>query len=132
MGLFGRHHDPPVARISISDPDPVSEIRALRPVVERLVEVVQTLSVRVGGLRLDLAVLRGEPVPASDDLHIEAGPQAPSQDAVVEAEQLRRTFDALHDRADALWFESQWLTAEIAVATGEFAVDPDHLVQEEQ
>lgn len=48
MRPFGRHHDPPVAQISISDPGPVSEIRVLR----RLGEVVQILAVQVGGQRL--------------------------------------------------------------------------------
>lgn len=43
---------------------------------------------------------------------------------MVEAEQLRRTYGALHDQVDALWFERQWLTAEIAVAGRELVDRP--------
>jgi hypothetical protein len=117
MGLFRRHRPPMPARIHIDLPDPVEQIVMLRPMIDRLTDVVRSLCGEVGVLRTDLAVLRPEadnntglPTPVA------VAPASRASDVIGEAVELQRVFDQLHEQADALWFEKQWLQAQFAVA----------------
>ena len=60
IGLFHRRNSPPPLRIAITLPGPVEQIVVLRPMIDRLTEVVRSLAGEVGTLREDLAVLRPE------------------------------------------------------------------------
>ena len=117
MGLFRRHRPPMPARIQISLPDPVEQIVMLRPMIDRLTDVVRSLCGEVGVLRTDLAVLR----PEADNntglpRPVAVAPASRAADVIGEAAELQRVFDQLHEQADALWFEKQWLQAQFAVA----------------
>lgn len=121
MSSFHRHRTPRPPRIAITTTDPVADVTTLRPMVERLVDKVQTLSSEVGHLRAELAALRGKDGPSKDDSDaVAAKPPTSDDDVVGEAVQLQHAFDLLQEQADALWFEQQWLSAEICVARGQF------------
>jgi hypothetical protein len=119
MGLFRRRSRPPSPpRIAISLPDPVEQIVMLRTMIDRLTDVVLSLCGDVRTLRVDLAVLRPETAGnAAALLHPAAvAPPARIADVIGEATELQRVFDKLHEQSDALWFEKQWLQAQISVA----------------
>lgn len=118
MGLFRRRHRPLQARIAISLPDPAQQIVMLRPMIDRLTEVVQSLAGDVGTLRQDLLVLRPETAgdPAGSLRPAAASPAVDSVDVIGEAIELQRVFEILNEQADALWFEKQWLQAQFTVA----------------
>jgi len=106
---------PPATRIVIPDSDPAGEVVALRSMVERLEEIVQTLTTQVRGLRDELAALQVEPPPSILDAR-PPDPPVPPGNGSTNAGSLTIKFDRLHELADALWFETQWLRAELAVA----------------
>lgn len=118
MGLFRRRHSPPVARLSISLPDPAEQIVMLRPMIARLTEVVHGLAGEVRVLRADLAVLRPELAGRSTGSLQPAAAAPPPRigDVIGEADEVQRVFDILNEQADALSFEKQWLRAEFTVA----------------
>ena len=118
MGLFRSSRPQPPARIAISLPDPVGQIVMLRPMTERLTEVVRSLAGEVGTLRQDLAVLRPETAgdPAAPLRPAAVAPTAHMGDDIGEAAELQRVFEILNEQADALWFEKRWLRAQFEVA----------------
>lgn len=109
----------PRPRLPITTPDPDDEVRRLRGLIEDLRLVICTLASEVGQLRRRFTDIReittepGEPGEALDCF----GPVSDTTgDAVTDAARLGAEFDRLHEHADALWFERQWLTAQIDVA----------------
>lgn len=118
MGLFRRRTAVSATRIAITLPDPVEQIVMLRPMIERLTEVVSSMAGEVSTLRGDLAVLRPETAddPAGHLGPAAAAPAARGADVIGEAVELERVFDLLHEQVDALWFEKQWLQAQLTVA----------------
>jgi hypothetical protein len=83
--------------------------------VRDLNEVIEMLWLEVEGLRAQLAAVRNGPVSASYA-------EPPTQridiagDGAVSLSLLRTGVDDANVAADALWFESQWLRSQLAVA----------------
>lgn len=104
--------------ISITTPDPADEVRRLRGPIEDLRLVIGTLA-SVGQLRRRFTDVRGittEPGEPGEPLDSFGPVSDTTGDAVADAARLGAEFDRLHEHADALWFERQWLTAQIDVA----------------
>jgi hypothetical protein len=118
MGLFRRRKAEPPARIAIRLPEPAEQILLLRPLVDRLTEVVHSLAGDVATLRQDLALLRPETAGESTgQLRPAAAAPAVFIGSVTdEAAELQRVFEILNEQTDALWFERQWLQAQFTVA----------------
>lgn len=119
MTLFRRHVAPPRLHIAITNPDPIDEVRRLGGLIDDLRLVVCTLAREVGQLQCRFAEIRGttaEPV-APTEPRVTLEPVSDTTgNAVADAARLAAVFDLLHEQADALWFERQWLTAQIDVA----------------
>ncbi len=92
------------------------EARRLAPLVERELAVIADLQRQVSALRRELIAVR----PDADLPPEQARPEPPGPGAGNSADELSAAFDRLQEHADGLWFERQWLTAEISVARGEF------------
>jgi hypothetical protein len=114
---------PPVQRIMIPDSDPVIEVVGLLAMVERLDEIIRALAAQIRDLRSQLAVYPVEPPPSI----LETSRPIPIPKHSTDAASLHRAFDQLHDLADALWFECQWLRAELAAAQEASAAEPPPL-----
>lgn len=120
MTLLRRHRPAtPRPRIAITTPDPADEVRCLRGLIEDLRLVICTLASEVGQLRRRFTDVRGittESVEPGEPLGSFGPVSDTTGDAVADAARLSAAFDLLHEHADALWFERQWLTAQIGVA----------------
>lgn len=116
-----RRHRPatPRPRLPITTPDPDDEVRRLRGLIEDLRLVICTLASEVGQLRrrfTDIREITTEPGEPGEPLDCFGPVSDTTGDAVTDAALLGAEFDRLHEHADALWFERQWLTAQIDVA----------------
>lgn len=106
-------------RIGVSTLDPEAEVRALRSLAERMVEIQGPMMASVTDLRDDLAQARGLEVTARPRPYPPATLPGTSADVIGEAVSLALSVESLQEQLDALWFERQWLAAQIAVANGE-------------
>ena len=116
-----RRGTPPVQRIRITPGNPAEQIHMLSGLVRNLNETVQSLWDAVHELRLELVAVR----PAGP-LANHADPRPPTwrmppanADLDEQVETLRRQADELNGDAEYLWFEAQWLRAQLAVSRGE-------------
>jgi len=120
MTLFRRHAPAtPRPRIAITTPDPADEVRRLSGLIEDLRRVVRTLTSEVGQLRRRFTDVRGittEPVEPGGPAGAFGPVPDTTGDAVADAARMGAVVDLLHEHADALWFERQWLTAQIDLA----------------
>lgn len=115
MGMFRRRrpHRPvrPVIRIGVSTPDPVAEVATLRSMIGPMLSVRDTAQAQVDDLRTQL----GRPTAARSTFP-EPVPAPRANDVIGEAVALQSYYDRLYEQVDGLWFEKQWLGAELAVA----------------
>jgi outer membrane murein-binding lipoprotein Lpp len=116
-----RHRKPPAQRILLTPRNPAEEIHMLSGLVRNLNATVQSLWDTVHDLRLQLGTAR--PAARVDD---HADPRPPTwqmppanADLVEQVETLRRQIDELNSDAEYLWFEAQWLRAQLAVSRGD-------------
>ncbi len=117
--LFGGGRaTPAVTRVGISTLDPVAEANAWRSIGDRMLEIEQSMTESVYDLRADLADARGSVAGFRPPF---SGASLPSHsaDVIGEAVALKLSVTSLHEQLDALWFERQWLAAQLAVARGE-------------
>ena len=122
--LFHRRHVPaPVARLGISTLDPVAEVNAWRSIGDRMLEIQQEMTDSVFDLRDDLAETRGSTAGYRPPFRGSSLPSH-SADVIGEAVALEDSVTSLSEQLDALWFERQWLSAQLAVAKGEFRLPP--------
>lgn len=122
--LFHRRHVPaPVTRLGISTLDPVAEVNAWRSIGDRMLEIQQEMTDSVFDLRDDLAETRGSAAAYRPPFHGSSLPSH-SADVIGEAVALEDSVTSLSEQLDALWFERQWLSAQLAVAKGEFRLPP--------
>ena len=93
----------------------------LRTLVSRLNEIVQTLWDTVQDLRLELAVIRPAALDVDpSDVRPPTWRMPPARaDATEQVETLQWQLDELNGDAESLWFEAQWLRAQLAVYRGE-------------
>lgn len=94
-------------------------MRRLRGLIEDLRLVIGTLASEVGQLRRRFTDVRGittEPGEPEEPLDSFGPASDTTGNAVADAARLGSEFDRLHEHADALWFERQWLTAQIDLA----------------
>jgi hypothetical protein len=115
-----RQRKPPVQRISIRPCNSAEEIQMLSGLVRGLNKTVQSLWDTVHDLRLTLSTVRPAALVAD---HVDQRPpiwQGPpgSADAAEQLTTLQRQLDELNGDAEYLWFEAQWLRAQLAVARG--------------
>jgi len=95
---------------------PQSDQARLASLVERELAVIADLQAQVAALRRDLIAIR----PDADLPPAQTAPEPPGPAAGDSVDEMSAAFDRLQEHADGLWFERQWLTAEISVARGEF------------
>ena len=62
--------------------------------------------------------------PATDRRSAVPGLPSHSADVIGEAVALEDSVTNLYEHLDSLWFERQWLSAQLAVAKGEFRLTP--------
>lgn len=113
--MFRRHRPRrparPVIRIGVSTPDPVAEVATLRSMIEPMLSVRDTALGQVDDLRRQLGRACAERSSFPDPV-----PAARTNDVIGEALALRDYYDRLYEQVDGLWFEKQWLSAELAVS----------------
>jgi hypothetical protein len=116
-----RHGKPPVQRLLLTPRDQADEIHMLTRLVRNLNETVQSLWDTVDDLRLELGAVRPMALLADH-----ADPRPPTwrlppanADLAEQVETLRRQVDELNGDAEYLWFETQWLRAQLAVFRGD-------------
>lgn len=107
---------PPRPRIAITTPDPADEVRRLCGLIEDLRLVIGTLAGEVGQLRRRFADVRGTTTEPVEPLGTFGPVSDTTGDVVADAARVGAVFDLLHEQADALWFERQWLTSQIDVS----------------
>ena len=121
--LFHREPEPPVIRLGISALDPEAEVRAWRSIGDRMLELEQSMTTTVHELRDDLAEANGSAARYRPPFHGSSLPSH-SADVIGEAVALEDSVTNLYEHLDSLWFERQWLSAQLAVAKGEFRLTP--------
>jgi len=122
--LFHRRRTPaPPTRLGISTLDPVAEVNAWRSIGDRMLEIQQEMTDSVFDLRDDLAETTGSTAGYRPPFHRTSLPSH-SADVIGEAIALEDSVTSLSEQLDALWFERQWLSAQLAVAKGEFRLPP--------
>ncbi len=115
-----RQRKPPAQRISIAPRNTAEEIRMLSGLVRDLNKTVHSLWDTVHDLRLELSTVRPAALVAD---HADQRPpmwQGPpgSADPAEQVNILQLQLDELNGDAESLWFEAQWLRAQLAVARG--------------
>ncbi len=101
----------PVIRIGVSTPDPVAEVATLRSMIGPMLSVRDTAQAPCDELRRQL----GRTSPERSSVP-EPVPAPRANDVIGEAVALREYYDRLYEQVDGLWFEKQWLAAELSVA----------------
>jgi len=116
-----RHGKPPVQRILVTPGNPAEEIHMLSGLVRNLNETVQSLWDAVHDLRLELDTVRPAALLAdrADPRPLTWRMPPANADLVEQVETLRRQVDELNGDAEYLWFEAQWLRAQLAVSRGD-------------
>ena len=121
MHIPWRHRKPLAQRILITPRNSAEAVEMLSGLVRNLNETVQSLWDAVHDLRMELDAVRPAARNADD-----ADPRPPTwrtppanADLVEQVETLRRQVDELNGDAEYLWFEAQWLRAQLAVARGD-------------